>query len=647
MKTSGIRLSSQLSAAFVLILVSYGVLLFGTIASSRGIRRSYEALFSRKDEQTRLAYTINSEMQEAQKQEREFFLSKDAGAAYNVRQYCDVVSTWAEALGSETGASGGAGPGGALIAAVAEYKTAFSRAVGAWEARGAGPQQGLQGRCGRAARELEKQIAGHPGLENGYLLLRQQEKDYLLTLEDRSVGEVQEQARAMKRRLAGELRSPAAQAAVGGLLDSYLEAFAAMAAKDAEIKEATRRVHAAGATIQPLVKEVLGRVEQNLKAEKMLVDAFSQRRTLVFVGIAVGVLLAAGVLLLLIARSILRQVGGEPAAIAAAAGKVAEGDLSVELDSGRRRQTGIAQAVSVMVGRLNGLLREVIQSAGELSDCSAELSGSAQQLAEGAQNQASQLEQTAASVEQLIASVDQVAQHAQSQTASVEENLGRIEEVKSAGSQVEANLKGAMEAIDSIAASSGRITGILGVISDIARQTNLLALNASIEAARAGEHGRGFAVVAEEVSKLAQRSSASAGEIQALIRESQTNIAAGQAMIDKLARAIQQQVETIREAAAALQDISGMSQNISAATEEQSTGAKEVSKAIEQVNEVTQAAAVAAAQVSASTTGLLSLARNLQQMVEQFRLRGEEGEEETRRLEAAPLPALHSSGSVL
>lgn len=79
----------------------------------------------------------------------------------------------------------------------------------------------------------------------------------------------------------------------------------------------------------------------------------------------------------------------------------------------------------------------------------------------------------------------------------------------------EENIKVALEDIKVV----DQIQIMSNAIADIAEQTNLLSLNAAIEAARAGEHGRGFSVVAEEVGKLADEVSSTAGKINELVRE--------------------------------------------------------------------------------------------------------------------------------
>ncbi len=67
--------------------------------------------------------------------------------------------------------------------------------------------------------------------------------------------------------------------------------------------------------------------------------------------------------------------------------------------------------------------------------------------------------------------------------------------------------------------SAKRISEVVELITELASETNLLSLNASIEAARAGEAGKGFAVVAENIKKLAEQTTESATDINAIIQE--------------------------------------------------------------------------------------------------------------------------------
>jgi methyl-accepting chemotaxis protein len=117
--------------------------------------------------------------------------------------------------------------------------------------------------------------------------------------------------------------------------------------------------------------------------------------------------------------------------------------------------------------------------------------------------------------------------------------------------------------IESLAATTQRIDGVLTLIRAIAEQTNLLALNATIEAARAGEAGRGFAVVAHEVKALAGQTAKATEEIGQNVSLIQTST--------------KNAVDAVREIGGAVQDINNITSNIASAVEQQDSATRQIS----------------------------------------------------------------------
>jgi methyl-accepting chemotaxis protein len=332
-----------------------------------------------------------------------------------------------------------------------------------------------------------------------------------------------------------------------------------------------------------------------------------QRELMLMFGVLGLLLAAAGVVAAVAARSITRQLGGEPAEVVAAVNAIAAGDLATRIDVRAGQEGSIVGAMARMRDSLAHTVGQVRHASDSIATGSAQIATGNADLSQRTESQASNLQQTAASMEQLNSTVrnNADAAHQASQLA------GSASEAAGRGGDVVGRVVATMNEISD---SSRRIADIIGTIDGIAFQTNILALNAAVEAARAGEQGRGFAVVAGEVRSLAQRSAEAAREIKALIGASVQKVEAGSQLVGEAGRTMDDIVQQVRRVA----DLIG---EISAATVEQTSGIGQVNDAVTQLDKMTQQNAALVEQSAAAAESLRSQAQQLVQAVAAFSLR--------------------------
>lgn len=361
--------------------------------------------------------------------------------------------------------------------------------------------------------------------------------------------------------------------------------------------------------------------------------------------VMMGELLAAVIIGLILSILIARGLSTPIRRLAAAATRVADGDLKADplAVAMNDEVADVTRAFNRMVASLQELLRKVTassesvaSSARELQTTTEQMAGSAGevtraagQVAEGASSQSNAAQRANGIVADLQTAIAQIAGGAQEQAVNAQDTarlvgvmVSAVEEarltaasVATLAEQVRAAAQGGGQAVErstggmqrihaAVQASAGhiqelgqvstQISEINTVISDMAEQTNLLALNAAIEAARAGDAGKGFAVVAEEVRKLAERSAKSATEIARLIERIQTGTSQAVVSMNQVTAEVDQGAALARDTGRALGEIKVV-------VEKTAQDLRTITEAVSRIDAATGKVSRAVSSIAAST----------------------------------------------
>jgi len=350
--------------------------------------------------------------------------------------------------------------------------------------------------------------------------------------------------------------------------------------------------------------------KQNAQSKADAETAFANARNFMLILLVLAVVMGI-VAAVAITRSLLKQLGGEPAYTAKIAGSIAHGDLSIAIDTKASDRGSLLVEMKEMRNSLVGIVEQVRRGTETIGTASREIAAGNIDLSSRTELQASSLEKTASAMEQLTATVKQNADSAREANSLA----ATASDVARKGGDVVSQVVGTMGEINT---SANKIWDIIGVIDGIAFQTNILALNAAVEAARAGEQGRGFAVVASEVRNLAQRSAAAAKEIKTLIGDSVEKVERGSKLVGQAGVTMDEVVSSVKR-------VTDIMSEIANASAEQSAGIAQVNTSIIEMDSMTQQNAALVEQAAAAAQSLQDQAGELARVVSIFKL--EEGEE--------------------
>ena len=313
--------------------------------------------------------------------------------------------------------------------------------------------------------------------------------------------------------------------------------------------------------------------------------------------------------------------------------QIADGDLTAQITPRSERDV-LGNAFANMLTSLRRIMQELLEAVSVLASSASEIMASTTQLAAGAAETATAITETTATVEE----VKQTSQLSSQKAKSVAEESQKAAEVARGGKRaVDQTIEGmggirqqmglVAESILSLSAQGQAIGEIIATVDDLAAQSKLLAVSAAIEAARAGEEGKGFAVVAQEVKSLAEQSKQATTQVRSILNDIQKATSSAVLATEQGSKAVEMGVRQSNSAGESIGALSGniaeaaqAATQIAATSQQQFVGMDQVALAMENIKIASTQTVASTKQAETAAQQLHDLGQKLKQLVARFKV---------------------------
>ncbi|SAL76440.1 chemotaxis-related protein [Caballeronia terrestris] len=315
--------------------------------------------------------------------------------------------------------------------------------------------------------------------------------------------------------------------------------------------------------------------------------------------------------------------------------KMRTGDLTQRLALDRRDEFGTLEAgFNRMTDELTGLVGQAQKSAVQVTTSVSEIAATAREQQATASETAATTTEIGATSREIFATardlvrtmneVSGVAEQSAALAGTGQTGLTRMEETMRLVMDAAGSVNGKLAILNE---KAGNINQVVATITKVADQTNLLSLNAAIEAEKAGDYGRGFAVVATEIRRLADQTAVATFDIEQMVKEIQSAVAAGVMGMDKFSEEVRRGMLDVQQVGGQLSQIIHQVQTlaprfvmINEGMQTQATGADQISQALSQLSEAAQQTAESLRQSTQAIDDLTHTANGLRTGVSRFKV---------------------------